>query len=176
LVVQLHRQRPIRSGASRLEPPEGTCYLARDEIAALLEKLGGRTGGGVSEDYFSSLRLVKLRVPIAHNLADLTSRRASGFGVTSEVGTIVPYDRPRAWAASLRSSGFDGIAYRLRHDPSASEGLALFGPEGERSEWPPGDECSIGEHLLGRLQAESGLEVLARPRLSDLRIEGPEGG
>lgn len=169
------------TGAGRFDlgPPEGTCYLARDEIGALLEVVGGtgRSGGGVDEGFLAARQLFRSRVPAAHELADLTHRRAAGFGVTAEIGTVTPYDLPRAWAARLREAGVGGLAYWLRHDPARSGGVALFGPAGERRDWPPGDPEPIGDPLKRRLEAECGLRILSRPRLADLRLadDGPPG-
>lgn len=165
------------TGAGRFDllAPEGTCYLARDDIGALLEVVAaGRTDGAILESDLTNRRLVKLRVPKAHSLSDLAHRRAAAFGITAEIGTIVPYDLPRSWAASLRSSGSDGLEYSLRHDPAGSKGVALFGQAGERTDWPPGESAPIDERLRRRLERESGLRVIPRPRLSDLRIEDPE--
>src|SRR3954470_13331549 len=83
-----------------LPEPEGTCYLASDEISALLEVVGTeRMGGVVPAEFLKARRLRELQVPREIVLSDLTSRRAIRFGITVEIGTIVPYDCPQAWAA-----------------------------------------------------------------------------
>jgi len=168
------------SGAGRfdLPPPDGTCYLAADEIGALLEIVGAdRTGGAVSPSFLAERRLRRLRVPAERQLGDLTSRRASGFGITAEIGTLVPYDLPQAWAARLHAAGCHGLAYWLRHDPARTEGIALFGPEGVDEGWPEGEEVEILPQLLDRLRDECGLEVVEVPRAAELRMvrDGSDG-
>lgn len=158
-------------GRFDLREPEGTCYLATDELSALLEAVGpDRLGGAISTGFLADRRLRHLRAPRGHSLADLTSRRASGFGLTLEIHTVVPYDLPRAWAASLRKAGAEGLRYLVRHDPAAGHGVALFGRQGERTSWPRGREQRIGPSLVGRLEEECGIAVIDVPRLGELRI------
>ncbi len=157
------------SGRFDLPPPEGTCYLAADPLAALLEVLGpDRLGGVVSEGFFAERALHELHLPAARSLADLTSRRSAAWGLTHEIHTLVPYDLPQAWAASLCEAGAEGVRYLLRHDPSAEVGYALFDEEGERSEWPLGRSCSIDRPLLGRLERETGIRALPVPDRREL--------
>lgn len=161
------------SGAGRfdLPPPDGTCYLAADELGALLEAVGpGRAGGAVTTEFLAARRLWRLRAPAERSLGDLTARRARGFGITAEIGTLVPYDLPRAWAAQLRAAGCEGLAYWLRHDPARGEGIAIFGPEGVGEGWPGGEEGAISFPLLDRLREEIGLVVVDVPRSGELRI------
>lgn len=64
-------------------------------------------------------------------LADLTSRRALGFGVTASLGADEDYAAGQAFAASALAAGYEGIRYLVRHDPAQRlYGLALFGPKG----------------------------------------------
>ncbi len=158
------------AGRFDLPEPDGTCYLAGDLLCALLELIGpDLESGAVSADFLRERRLRELRVPEEVELSDLTSRKASGFGITAEIGSIVPYGVPQAWAARLRATGSGGIVYWLRHDPSKSEGYALFGPHGERK-WKKGKEHSISRELIERLGEECSIEVLAVPRSSQIRI------
>lgn len=154
--------------------PYGTCYLAADMLAALLEVLAAdREGAVVSSEFLSQRAIRELHVPHEIAVADMTSRRASGFGsfgITAEIGTILPYDCPQAWAARLHEAGFWGIAYWLRHDPSRAEGIALFGSRGERKRWKRGREHLISEELIRRLQMECGIEVIPIPSSEQLRI------
>ncbi len=159
-----------QEGRFDLSLPEGTCYLATDELAALLEVLGpGRTGGAVSPQFFAERRLFMLHVPAPQELADLTSRRAAGFGVTLEISTVLPYEQPQAWAKKLRQAGADGLAYRLRHDPWGSQGIALFGPHGERP-WPHSRGQRIRDTLTQRLATVCGIAVLGIPRTHQLQV------
>ncbi len=159
------------SGRFDLPAPRGTCYLASDELSALLEVIGpGRMGGGISDRFFENRRIRRLHLPRSKSFADLTSRRCSGFGITLEIHTIVPYERTRAWALSLRQAGADGLLYFVRHDPAGGEGVALFGRSGERKSWRRGRELPISPRLIERLKDEYGVEVIEVPRMDQLRI------
>jgi hypothetical protein len=158
-------------GRFDLPEPEGTCYLASDEISALLEVVGrDRISGVVPTELLCSKRIRVLRVPREMSLSDLTSRRSARFGITAEIGTIVPYDCPQAWAARLRESGSGGLVYLLRHDPVGSDGFALFGDHGEEQRWDWGQERPISEELIERFEKETGLEVIDIPRREHLRV------
>ncbi len=160
-------------GRFDLPEPEGTCYLAGDPLAALLELIGPELDGGVvSAEFLRERRVREVHVPAATDLADFTSRKASGFGVTSEIGSMVPYAVPQAWAARLRDAGKAGLVYWLRHDPARGEGYALFGPHGERRSWRKSRERPISAELLARLASECSIEVLPVPRSREIRILG----
>ncbi|MEM7480913.1 MAG: RES domain-containing protein [Acidobacteriota bacterium] len=158
-------------GRFDLEAPHGTCYLAREPLAALLDVIGpNRAGGAVSRAFLAARRMRRLRVPKVHRLADLVARRATAFGVTGEIGLIVPYDLPQQWAGRLHEARFEGVVYRLRHDPAGDEGLALFGAAGERRGWRRGREEELPAELLDRLEEECGIEVLDVPKSSQLKF------
>jgi hypothetical protein len=106
------------------------------------------------------------------DLADFTSREAVRFGITAEIGTIVPYDCPQAWAAGLRAIGSPGVAYWPRHDPSRKVAAALFGPHGERGRWRRGREAAISPEMIERLHKECGIEVIDVPRSDELILLG----
>jgi hypothetical protein len=142
-----------------------------DPLSALLEILGPeRRGGIVSSRLIEERRIRQLQSPAEVTVADTTSRQASGFGITAEIGTIVPYARPQAWAARLFQVGLQGILYWLRHDPSRSEGIALFGRHGERKTWKRGRERTVSRELIQRLRVECGIEVAPIPHSRQLRI------
>ncbi len=159
------------SGAGRfdLSEPDGTCYLAGDVVAALLEVIGpDREGGFVTTEHFATRRLFELRVPETRHLADLASTRAAALGVTLEIHTTVPYDLPQQWAERLRAEGFDGLRYLLRHDPAGEDGFALFGPAGAREDWPIDHTSPIGADLLQELESATGLKVAPIPHSRQL--------
>jgi hypothetical protein len=159
-------------GRFDLAEPEGTCYVAADPLAALIEIVGPESSSGlVAADFLRQRRLLRLHVPRRIALADATSRQAGGFGVTLELCTVTPYDCPQAWAAKLRAAGSAGIVYWLRHDNSRAEGFALFGPHGE-ADWPWDEDQpqSISPEMIGRLRQEFGIDVEEMPRLDQLRI------
>src|SRR5947199_4227042 len=68
-------------GRFDLPEPEGTCYLASDEISALLEVVGrDRVAGIVPAELLRSKQIRVLQVPRELSLSVLTSRRAARFG------------------------------------------------------------------------------------------------
>jgi hypothetical protein len=159
------------TGRFDLPAPHGTCYLASDPLAALLELLGAdRERWIVSREFLQERRLRELPVPRELSIADLTAREASGFGITAEIGTLVPYDLPQAWAARLHEVRFDGLVYWLRHDPSRAEGWAFFGPQGERKGYRRGRELPISDQLIDRLWRECRIAVARTPMSGELTI------
>ena len=159
-------------GRFDLPPPQGTCYLATEPIGALLELIGPEaSGGAVSETFLVNRRFRRLSVPRPHRLANLTDRRTSGFGLTAEIHTVVPYALPQAWAVALEEVGADGVLYQLRHDPSfKGVGVGLFGKAGERRSWKRGRELSIDASVREKLYQACGVRVLPIPRRSQLRV------
>jgi hypothetical protein len=160
-------------GRFDLPEPDGTCYLATDELSALLEVVGpDLEGGAVSSRLLQERSLRRLRLPGEQHLSDLTSREAIHFGITAEIGTITPYGCPQAWAARLRAAGSLGLLYWARHDPARKEAVALFGPHGERKRWRKGREQAISAALLERLRGECSIEVIDVPRSDELVVLG----
>lgn len=115
-------------GAGRfdLSPPEGTCYLATDNYAAIRE---ATRLGPVSTTWVHARELRAVVPPDPQARLAATTRKAAGrYGVTTELATVVPYELPHRWAAAFRSHGLDGIRHQLRHDQRARpSGVALFG-------------------------------------------------
>jgi RES domain-containing protein len=152
-------------GRFDLPPPRGTCYLADDEVAALLEVLGPVTV--VSPRWAARLSMWHLGLPQQCSAADTTVRAARGFGVTAELASMTPYAVPQQWASAFAAAGHEGVRYRVRHDPAGSRALALFGAAGERR-WPRGRRQQVGEQLLRRLAGEAGVRVAPVPTVADL--------
>lgn len=158
-------------GRFNLPEPAGTCYLARDQIAAVLELVGpDRDGGVVSREFLEGRRLRRLFSPRELSLADLHARESAKFGVTLEICRVVPYDLPRSWALTLRHSGAEGLCYLVRHAPSAREGIALFGQAGERTSWRRGRQLEISKEVIEKMANETGITVAPIPRSDQLRV------
>jgi hypothetical protein len=156
------------NGAGRFDlfPPRGTCYLADDEMGALLEVLGPVSV--VITAWAKRFSIWQLALPDQCSAADTTVRAARGFGVTAELATMTPYDLPQRWAAAFAAAGHQGVRYRVRHDPAGSRALALFGAAGERRRWPRGRRQDVDDELLERLADETGLRVAGIPDADDL--------
>jgi hypothetical protein len=88
--------------------------------------------------------------------------------VTAELATVTPYDLPQRWAAAFAAAGYEGVRYRVRHDPGGSRALALFGVAGERKRWPRGRRQDVDDAVLERLADETGLHVAVIPYSADL--------
>jgi hypothetical protein len=167
VVFRIHRYRRspwwfASDGAGRfdLPVPRGTCYLAEDPLAALLEVTRGLTI--LSEDFLAGRRLVSAPLPCDVRLADLTARGAYAFGVTGELSATADYTVPHAWAAALHAAGFDGIRYHVRHDPrGALTGVAWFGRAGRRRRPLVGDSQSVPADVL-LAAAPFGIRVAAQ--------------
>lgn len=135
------------SGRFDLSPPYGTCYFADEPLAGLLEVARGLTL--LSEEFLASRRLFTVRLPRALRLADITAAAAYAYGITGELSATTDYTDPQAWARSLHCAGFDGINYRIRHDPRGDlTGIAWFGSAGVPDNPPSGEQSSIPASVL----------------------------
>lgn len=148
-------------GRFDLPAPHGACYFSTEPLGALIECCFRETPE-VDEEALRERRLSRLRTDAPLRLADLTASRSFGFGVTAEVHSIPDYALTQRWARALHDAGFDGLYYLLRHDPSLSlAGVARFGQEGERREWPTPRTQEFGEDLLREAVRRLGVRVRA---------------
>jgi hypothetical protein len=138
----------------------GTCYLAVSEVGAFIEVF--RTGTVVPEAEVEARLLATLSVKRS-TLADCTTSKARRFGITGAIHTQPDYTLTRDWAEAFARAGFEGIRYRLSHDPSQRElGVALFGPAGEQ-DLPVRKSGPIGAHVIAEAQRRFGLIVAPTP-------------
>jgi hypothetical protein len=118
------------SGRFDLSGGRGTCYLAVTPVGAFIEVF--RVDAVIPELEVEARVLSTLAAPKSVRIADCTVSRARRFGITGAIHTQPDYAPTREWAEALAAAGFDGIRYRLSHDPAQKElGFALFGPTGE---------------------------------------------
>jgi RES domain len=106
-----------------------------------------------------------LHLPRALNLANAGHARAVPFGVTAGTGAIEESYRhtTRAWAEAFHAAGFDGVRYRVSHDPSQRAiGVALFGPAGE-ADWPWPTPKPVDTGLISAIRRRYSLVVLPTP-------------
>jgi len=159
---------PGGGGRFDLPVPDGTCYLADDLEAALGEKLLRRPKKLVPAERLRELLHSRITLQAPLELANLTSTRATGFGVNAEVHTILDYGKPRAWAERLRQAGARGLRYAARSDPALrARCVALFGGAGLHARAPAGmrtDEAPLDARRARRLLEERGVVVVPIPR------------
>lgn len=160
------------SGLGRFDPPAGhaagygTCYFAREEIAAFIERFGRYRV--ILQDVVEAHELIRVTPQRGLRLADVSSSRVLGaYGLTREICTVAPdYDMPQRWSAALHEAGFDGIWYGPRHDPAGNlRAAALFGPAGERQPAEAGlrvlNQAPMPHGLLLQAAHEFGLYVVS---------------
>lgn len=148
--------------------PNGTCYLADHLDGALTEKLLRRPKRILSEQRLRELNHARVRIVRKVVLADMTSGRATGFGINAEIHTTLDYAKPRAWAARLHAWGARGIRYLVRTDPAARlRGIGLFGRAGLHARAPAGMRTAVGPLDVTRARRvleRRGVQVLPIPR------------
>jgi hypothetical protein len=152
------------SGRFDLAAPEGTCYFATDGWAAIRE---ASRLGPVTPHWVLARDLREVSVPRRYRrLAAATWKAAGRYGVTAELGTLVPYDLPQRWAAAFRAHGFQGMRHMLRHDPrSRATGVSLFDTEG-----PAPNPDGLRTTLEVAVVRAAGVAVHERPHSTVLRI------
>jgi hypothetical protein len=145
-------------GSGRFDPigsGKGACYLAERPLGAWIEVF--RTQLLLTKAEITERSLFSVELGRSLRLADLTSRRASGFGVTATLGANEDSDDSRAFAVAAVDAGFDGIRYLVRHDPAQRlYGLALFADAGAPAPADPRWAAGLDGDLSGELIAEAG--------------------
>ncbi len=152
------------SGRFNVSGTFGTCHLALAPEGAFLETLG-RQGRLIDPVEVARRGLSTLRVPRPMVLANAGHARTRAFGITAGISAIEEPDRraTRTWAAAFHAAGFQGIRYRVSHDPSQRAiGVALFGPAG-KANWPAPVAEPIDTRLLALVRRRYGLVVLPTP-------------
>ncbi|MCB1000350.1 MAG: RES family NAD+ phosphorylase [Acidimicrobiales bacterium] len=146
-------------GRFDLPPPQGTCYLADSLTGAIVEKLLRTPVKVVVAERLDELFHTVVTVRRTPTVADLTSRRATGFGLNAEIHSTLEYGRTRRWAAAFHRNGFRGLRHRLRGDVSQRlAGWALFGTAGLRRRAPNGMATAV--RPLDRLEVVRVLDRL----------------
>jgi hypothetical protein len=142
---------------------QGTCYLARTEVAGLLETFPGLQVVPEAEvDARATFEVVLARTL---RLANCCASSAAQFGANAEIHDGLDYPKCQGWTARFHGAGFDGIRYFVRSDPGRQLiGYALFGAAGEApaDRWPAGASAPVSAEA--RRDAEKyGLRVEPTP-------------
>ena len=154
-------------GTGRFDPVGtgyGACYFAELDLGAFIEVF--RRQMLVPEVELNARALLSVRLGRDLRLADLTSRRALGFGVTASLGANEDYADSVAFAADAVRAHFDGIRYLIRHDPAQPlYGIALFADLAAEapSGWPSAEGRAIPSELIAQAQRAFGYRVLPTP-------------
>jgi len=141
----------------------GACYLAERPLGAWVEVF--RKAMVLAEGEVAARSLFSVELGRELRLADLTSRRALGFGVTASLGAGEDYAKSQALAADAIDAGFDGIRYLVRHHPAQRLfGIALFGAPGATDpQWPSGIDVELPDALIAEARRSFGYRLLPRP-------------
>lgn len=155
-------------GRFDLPVPHGTCYLAGSPLTALRERLGPVLVGctTIPASLLEESVVSRLRVPDTRRLADLQAAQATGFGVTRELETMVPYAVPQAWARALHSVGLQGVRYGPRFSTGAMSSYAVFEDAGPAT-WAPDPDPLPGDEVPG------GPRPVGAPRRWDVTVVKP---
>ena len=122
-----------------------------------------RIGTVIPEAEVDRRLLTTVSLPKRATLADCTTTRARRFGITAAIHTHPDYALTRGWADAFAQAGFDGIRYRLSHDPAQRQlGVALFGPVGEQ-DLPVRATGRIGAEVIEEARRRFGLIVAPAP-------------
>jgi hypothetical protein len=156
-------------GSGRFDPVgtgQGACYFAAEALGAWVEVF--RKSMLIAEDEMNARALLSVQLGRNLRLADLTSRRALGYGVTASVGAGESYAVSQEFAAAALDAGHDGIRYLVRHDPAQKlYGYALFAAAGPADPadplWPAGTDAPIPDTLVEQAGRAFGYLVLPTP-------------
>jgi hypothetical protein len=153
-------------GTWRFDPPPshrgryGVCYLAVEDLASYVEVFGRIRV--VPQTEIDRRRLSEMPPVRGLTVADLTNRKVLGdFGVTAAHSTSSDYTESQELSAHFFDAGFDGILYRIRHDPAMQlEAVAIFGESGDHPHrFSPPKTGAISDDLIERGEA-FGIEVV----------------
>ncbi len=130
-----------------MKKPRGTCYWALSAAAAIIETTNDPDQ--VDPPVLTVAALERLvvwsatDVPHARSkLADTT--RPSVPTLTAEIGTVVPYTLPWAWADAFDADGRRGLIYHSRL--GMDESVALFGDAGNDLGTPATPQSALEYH------------------------------
>lgn len=168
----------MEQGRFDLPAPDGTCYLARSAVGAVLEVFQEHDGLLPDVELRRRLR-AEVRAPqAAPHAADLSSRSSRGAGITAALWA--GGDRPisQQWAVALRRAGWLALHHGIANDPSGRlRAVSLFDRSGEHSpyddrRWTHRSREIAGDTALISALATWGIEVVpSDPELPVVDLE-----
>lgn len=118
-----------RAGRFDLPQPHGTCYFSTEKFGAWSETFRG--AAVVNRTDIDCRTLLTATRTANIQFAEMTDRRATGFGVTLDDFSGDDYTRPQAWALAFHAAKLGGIIALLRHDSSGrARNVGVFGNSG----------------------------------------------
>lgn len=156
--------RPPGDSRFDIDHPEGTCYWSDRRYGSWVEVFRGT---GIVDRADVTRRALFTTSPPSLELANTLAPAGHAFGMTAELSTVVPYERPQAWARGFRRAGFDGLVGICRHDPSLqARNFAIFGPAGvvaRRRGWVTTRSTPLADAVLADELRELKVKVAAVP-------------
>ena len=156
--------RPPGNSRFDLDDPEGTCYWSDHRYGSWVEVFRGTR---VVDRADVTRRALFTTRPPSLKLANALAPASHAFGMTAELSTVVPHDRPQAWARAVRRADFDGLVGICRHDPSLqARNFAIFGPAGvvaRRRGWVTTRSTPLADAVLADELRELNVQVAAVP-------------
>lgn len=121
----------------------GSCYLASEPIASLLEALQSHLAV-IPADELRVRRRVEIQPPDdAPDAADATNEAATGFGVTAGLWADPNRAATQAWAAAFRRDGWWALRTGVNHDVTGTgRAITLFDLPGAHPPTQGGWSCS----------------------------------
>jgi hypothetical protein len=145
-------------------PGKGTCYMSSTPAGAFVEVFGDMRI--VPSELLRRKRISRASVRGKLRVANVTDSHVLGqFGLGQEMSANLDYAPTQRWAKAFYTSGFDGIWYSARHDPTGlNRSVAVFGTapsDLDRFRWELTQP--IDEAIVEEVAETFGIEVLPTP-------------
>jgi hypothetical protein len=166
-------------GRFDLPSPDGTCYLARTPVGAVLEVFQEHDGLLPDVELRRRLRAEVLVPRVAPSAADLSAKASRGLGVTAALWSSGNRRLSQQWAAALKRAGWLALHHGIANDPSGRQrAVSLFDRSGEHAPYDDPDGWGYRTHELAddaglvAALAVYGIEVIrSDPQLPVIDLE-----
>jgi hypothetical protein len=145
-------------GRFDLPEPMGTCYLATDPVAAILEALRAHLTALPTAE-LAVRRIATIHPPgRAPDAADVTDPAVTGVGFTAALWAGLDRPLTRRWAAAIRRDGWWALRAGIQHDPTGRlRAITLFDGSGGHPPTVDGEWTWTDASLDGDTDARAGL-------------------